>query len=137
MFVEVTDFKTLSWNCSGWTFILLETAYVKILGFKLEYERQNFAFLSFQGSQLMIEKGGEWKTGELEHPFGRGINFQIEVDDVDAVLKRLKKNKYPIKVPVKENWYRKGKVFLGNREFLVMDPDGYLLRFAEDLGQRK
>lgn len=110
--------------------------YAKILGFKIEYERPNFAFLSFQGSQLMIEKDGAWKTGKLEHPFGRGVNFQIEVDDADAFLKRLKRYKYPVKVPVKENWYRKGDVLLGNKEFLVMDPDGYLLRFAEDLGRK-
>jgi len=25
---------------------------------------------------------------------------------------------------------------LGNKEFLIQDPDGYLLRFSEDLGEK-
>jgi hypothetical protein len=33
-------------------------------------------------------------------------------------------------------WYRIGELEVGRREFLVQDPDGYLLRFAEDLGTR-
>jgi len=35
-----------------------------------------------------------------------------------------------------EHWYRQGQILLGRREFLVMDPDGYLLRFAQSLGER-
>jgi catechol 2,3-dioxygenase-like lactoylglutathione lyase family enzyme len=121
--------------------------YKEILGFKVEYTREGFAFLSFQGSQIMIEEikkgndeknqNNEWQTGKLEHPFGRGINFQIEVDDADAIVKTLKKNKYPIKMTPKESWYKKDDTLLGNKEMLVLDPDGYLLRFAEDLGERK
>jgi len=36
----------------------------------------------------------------------------------------------------KENWYRKGDILLGSREFLVMDPDGYLLRFTQNIGTK-
>lgn len=119
--------------------------YRDILGFKVEYTRERFTFLSFQGSQIMIEeikkgnkeKNDAWQTGKLEHPFGRGINFQIEVDDVDAIVKDLQKNNYQIRMMPKENWYKKDDIFVGNREMLVMDPDGYLLRFAEDLGEKK
>ncbi|WP_244876994.1 VOC family protein [Acidocella facilis] len=35
-----------------------------------------------------------------------------------------------------EAWYRAGEVEVGQRQFLVMDPDGYLLRLAEDIGER-
>lgn len=114
--------------------------YADVLGFKAEYERkeQKFIFLSFQGSQLMIEEiNEEWKTGKLEHPFGRGINFQIEADDINPILESLKKNSYPVKHEPKERWYKvKGKLH-GQKEFLVMDPDGYLLRFAQDLGTKE
>jgi len=48
----------------------------------------------------------------------------------------LKESKYPVFVQSKENWYRQDNQLLGNKEFLVKDPDGYLLRFAEDLGTR-
>ena len=37
---------------------------------------------------------------------------------------------------IEENWYRSGEKFLGNKEFLVQDPDGYLIRFSEDLGEK-
>ncbi len=35
-----------------------------------------------------------------------------------------------------ENWYDEGNVLSGQREFLVQDPDGYLLRFTQYLGEK-
>jgi len=37
----------------------------------------------------------------------------------------------------KKNWYRKGDVLLGVKEILVLDPDGYLLRFSQSVSNRK
>ncbi|MFH1587991.1 MAG: VOC family protein [Candidatus Diapherotrites archaeon] len=108
--------------------------YTKILGFKIEYQRKesNFAFLSREKAQIMIEKtNNKWKTGKLEYPFGRGINIQIEVKDIETIIKKLKKEKYPIKFGPEENQYRKGNKFLSFKEILVMDPDGYVLRFSQ------
>lgn len=114
--------------------------YVDILGFKLEYQRENpnFTFLSFQGSQLMIQEliSGEKEKEKLEKPFGRGINFQIETNNVQTIINSLKKHNYPLKRKAKNSWYRGGKVLYGCREILVTDPDGYLLRFSEDLGEK-
>lgn len=113
--------------------------YTKILGFKIDYQREEskFAFLSFHGSQIMLEEINlHWETTTPEYPFGRGINFQIAVPDVDVLVKSLEKNKYSVKMMPHENWYRAGKKLLGNREFLVMDPDGYLLRFSKNLGTK-
>jgi len=114
--------------------------YIEILGFQIEYERKEskFVFLSFEGSQIMIEEFNDnWNTGKLEHPFGRGVNFQIETNDIEPLLESFKKNNYPIFKGSKENWYRKDDILLGNKEFLVMDPDGYLLRFSQDMGTKK
>ena len=96
--------------------------YTKILGFKKEYSRENFVFLSFQGSQLMIEfKNDNWKTGDLEYPFGRGINFQFEVDDVLEILKKVKKAKHPIfRQLIKKYYLVKGKKIYV-KEFLIQD----------------
>jgi len=113
--------------------------YTKILGFKIEYRREEskFAFLLFQGSQIMIVQANEsWKTGKMEYPFGRGINIQMKIDNIDELVKSLIKHNYPIKIPLQDKWYRKGNRLLGNREFLVMDPDGYLLRFFKNLGSK-
>lgn len=114
--------------------------YTKILGFKIEYRRNEskFAFLSLGGNQIMIERiNGAWSTGKLERPFGRGINFQMEVADISTILESLKRNNYPVFVEPQENWYRQNNVLVGNKEFLVKDPDGYLLRFFKDLGNKK
>lgn len=114
--------------------------YLSILLFKLEYERKEdkFALISLNNSQIMIEEiNGYWETGELSYPFGRGINFQIEVDNIDELYENIKKHDYPIKIDIEENWYRADDKLVGQKEFLVMDPDGYLLRFAQDLGERE
>lgn len=112
--------------------------YVKIIGFKIEYQRQdpNFAFLSFNKSQIMIQelRKGEKESEKLEYPFGRGINFQIDTENVETIVTSLKKNNYPIKREVKDSWYQAGNKSYGCREILVTDPDGYLLRFSEELG---
>ena len=55
--------------------------YCGVLGFRIEYERpeEHFAFLSFGGSQLMLEQDWQsespWRVGPLEAPYGRGINL--------------------------------------------------------------
>jgi hypothetical protein len=35
-----------------------------------------------------------------------------------------------------QKWYRAGDVETGVHQFLVQDPDGYLVRFAADIGDR-
>jgi Glyoxalase/Bleomycin resistance protein/Dioxygenase superfamily len=63
-----------------------------MLGFKVAYDRPaaKFAYLERAGAQIMLcQINGEWLTGKLEAPFGRGINFQIEVDNLDLILSTL------------------------------------------------
>ena len=113
--------------------------YVELAGFEVLYQRPEveFAYLSLGGAELMIERDdGGWRTGALEHPYGRGINLQIEVPDVEALHRRFVAGGHPIMVPMEERWYRRDDVYLGQKQFLVQDPDGYLLRFGEDLGTR-
>lgn len=113
--------------------------YVETIGFKIEYKRDEskFVFLSYEGNQLMLEEeNGTWQTGPLHYPFGRGINFQMEVAKIDPIVKSLTTANYPLMKAPFESWYRKDDQKLGQREFLVQDPDGYLLRFCEFLGDR-
>ncbi|MBK5482090.1 MULTISPECIES: bleomycin resistance protein [Peribacillus] len=114
--------------------------YLNILSFKLEYQRpeDKFAMLSLNDCQIMIEEiNGYWQTGELSYPFGRGINFQITVSDINEIYKSLRMYQYPIKIEIQENWYRADTKLVGQKEFLIMDPDGYLLRFVQTLGERE
>ncbi|CAH2213572.1 bleomycin resistance protein [Tepidibacter aestuarii] len=94
--------------------------YLNILSFKLEYERKDdkFALLSLNDSQIMIEEiNGHWEAGILSYPFGRGINFQISVDNVDELYKNIKIHNYPIKIEMQENWYRANNKLIGQKEF--------------------
>ncbi|MGL4372417.1 MAG: bleomycin resistance protein [Turicibacter sp.] len=108
--------------------------YLNILGFKLEYERvaDHFAFLSLGEAQLMIEQiNGHWDTGKLAYPLGRGINFQIAVEDVSVLADKLKVNHITLFRELTVNHYEcQGEVVV-EKEILVQDPDGYLLRFSE------
>ena len=115
--------------------------FYQICGFKIEYERKEnkFVFMSLGEIQFMfceLKEINKWATGKLEYPFGRGINFQLEVDSVELIYNNLINAGYSIMIDIEENWYRQDDKLLGNKEFLVQDPDGYLLRFSEDLGTK-
>ncbi len=116
--------------------------YCEVLGFKVEYDRveDKFAFLSFGNSQIMLEQDwhteSPWRVGPLEPPFGRGMNLSIECPDALALADALEQAGYTLRQAVEERWYRSNDQHRGQRNFLVLDPDGYLLRFAEDLGWR-
>lgn len=108
--------------------------YIDILGFDLEYERvaDKFAFLSYGDTQIMIEEiNGHWNTEELQYPFGRGINFQIATDDVYKIANKIKKNNINLFRDIMESRYECGCEVVFEKEILVQDPDGYLLRFSQ------
>ena len=105
------------------------------LGFEIKYERENdkFIFVELNGSQIMLqENNNNWNTGNLEFPYGRGVNFSIEVKDVSALYEYLMKRKYPLFSELMMNEYVvDGKKYI-EKEFLIQDPDGYLLRFTQE-----
>jgi len=115
--------------------------YVGFIGFVIKYQRNEpkFAYLEYESSQIMIEevhKDG-WETGKLEYPYGRGINFQIESHNVQKIQDKLLDNGYNVFREIKDTWYDTGNKVVGCRELLVQDPDGYLLRFSENLGTKQ
>lgn len=116
--------------------------YRDVCGFQMRYERpeDRFAYLERDGAELMLEQatGGprSFVAGPLEHPYGRGMNLQIEVSDVDQLHASVRAAGRRILLPLEERWYRDGDHELGNRQFIAVDPDGYLLRFFTGLGRR-
>jgi catechol 2,3-dioxygenase-like lactoylglutathione lyase family enzyme len=94
--------------------------------------------LEREGAELMLEQptGRTFLPAPLEYPFGRGMNLQIEVSDVVALYTRATAAGCPLFLELEERWYRKDEIELGNRQFVIQDPDGYLLRFFQDLGER-
>ncbi|MEZ5924710.1 MAG: VOC family protein [Hyphomicrobiaceae bacterium] len=114
--------------------------YRDVLGFQMLYGRaeERFAYLVREGAQIMIEQPVDrsWITGPLERPFGRGINLQIACTDATAMRNRCLTLGLSLYMDLEEAWYRRDAILLGCRQFLVQDPDGYLLRFSEDIGTR-
>jgi len=116
--------------------------YVNVFGFRCHARRRDerFAYLIRDGVHLMLEEaagpGRRFHTAPLEHPYGRGVNFQIEVPDIDALHGAVQRAGLSILIPIEERWYRQNETEYGNRQFVVADPDGYLLRFFGSLGQR-
>ncbi|MEK2044723.1 VOC family protein [Vibrio parahaemolyticus] len=114
--------------------------YQNLLGFKIRNQRSNpeFAYLENENVQIMLEQIHDtgWSTGELEYPLGRGVNFQMELTDISPILERLNAANVVLYREPNESWYDEGNVLSGQREFLVQDPDGYLLRFTQYLGEK-
>ena len=110
-----------------------------LLGFAVAYDRPaaRFAYLVRGPIQIMLcERNGNWNVGELNRPFGRGINLQMTVASLAPILDALAAAGWPLFRTPNEVWFRAGGQESGQREFLVQDPDGYLLRFAQDIGTR-
>ena len=83
-----------------------------------------------------VEPARRLVAGDLIQPYGGGVNLQIPVDDVWAMHTRVVREASAISLPLEDHWYRRDDVEIGVRQFVVMDPDGYLLRFSEELGHR-
>ncbi len=79
---------------------------------------------------------GQWLTAPLAKPFGRGINLQIDVEAVAPIIQKLDESGCPLYRECKDTWYRADNVEIGQREFIVQDPDGYLVRLVERLGEK-
>jgi catechol 2,3-dioxygenase-like lactoylglutathione lyase family enzyme len=132
----VPEFAVSDWSRS-------RRFYVDVLGFAVMYERpdEGFSYLSLQGAELMIDQIGTGRSFDDGHlpsvyPFGKGVNVQIRVASIKPLLSALASGHIDLFLPVEDKWYRSDMLEMGNRQFVVADPDGYLLRFFEDLGTR-
>jgi catechol 2,3-dioxygenase-like lactoylglutathione lyase family enzyme len=110
------------------------------LGFHIAYHRpeQKFAYLErADGAQVMLcQRSGNWETGVLERPLGRGVMLQISVAGIGSAMAALAALGWPIHTGPREVWRRYGDREGGRREIVVQDPDGYLVMLAESLGER-
>lgn len=115
--------------------------YIDTLGFTIQYLRKEdkFVMLERQGARLMLEEIGQtnrvWIAGKLEAPFGRGMNLEIKTDKIDDLYDCVQKARAPIFLPIEEKEYRMDDSMLVNRQFIVLDPDGYMLRFSQNIAK--
>lgn len=112
-----------------------------LCGFGVAYSRpeERFAYIALGSAHLMLEEAGvgrNWITGPLERPLGRGINLQITVPDSAALTQVLGRAGVELFMAPETKWYGIGEEEAGVHQFLVQDPDGYLVRFQSSVGRR-
>ena len=106
--------------------------FYKKLGFEVMYERKEdkFYFVQLEENQIMLEEiNDNWNTDELVYPFGRGINISMTVSDIDEFYAGIKSKSVKLFKELKVSKYKVDDVVYEDKEFLIQDPDGYLLRF--------
>ena len=118
-------------------------AFYALLGFRVSYERpaERFVYLTLGGGiDLMLEQIDEedrlYPSAAPAHPYGRGMNLSIDVEDPAAVHSALVDAGHEIRRPLQEQWFARTDDETGAIEFTVADPDGYLLRPGRDIGTR-
>ena len=62
--------------------------------------------------------------------------FQVYVTSIEPVQQSLKAAGWPLYAGPREVWRKVGDCQSGQREIFVLDPDGYLVMVAHDLGYR-
>ncbi|MFT4042728.1 MAG: VOC family protein [Gordonia sp. (in: high G+C Gram-positive bacteria)] len=110
-----------------------------LCGFVVDYQRpeEGFAYISRGAAHVMLEQRGvgrKWISAPLEHPWGRGINVQIAVDGLAPIVATLAAANYPLFMEPETKWYRVNGKAVVVEQFLVADPDGYLIRFQSRIG---
>ncbi len=107
-------------------------AFYTKLGFKIIYERKEnkFCFIQLENNQLMLEQQNDnWNVGEMEYPFGRGINISMSISNIEEFYHRTIKNSFEVFLELETHSYKVDDIVYDDKEFLIQDPDGYLLRF--------
>ena len=79
-----------------------------------------------KGDERTMKFWTEKATAFQKHAHGVGVNVYIHVPDVDAYHAQVTKKQVNISLPPKSQFY-------GLRDFVVTDPDGYMLTFFTNI----
>ena len=71
------------------------------------------------------------------YPFGQGLNGQIEVPNITPLIAALEVAGIALLLTPEDKWYRCEEQEVGNPQFIVAEPHGYLLRFYQSLGAQQ
>lgn len=92
-------------------------------------------------AELMLDRIGLRRTFDdgqwpPSYPIGKGLNLQIKVRSVGSLVMRFGTAAQPLVLLLKDRGHHVTDHGVGQRQFGVADPDGYLLGFPKDLGCR-
>ncbi len=94
-------------------------AFYRRFGFTLERQEGRFAGLSWEGSELFLDQREQVIRGTQ-------ANVRIMVPDVDRLWHIAQDSGAEVLWPIQDRYY-------GLRDFTILDPDGFGLRFASPL----
>jgi catechol 2,3-dioxygenase-like lactoylglutathione lyase family enzyme len=113
--------------------------YTEIFGFVIKYERpdEQFVYFSLDDVDIMVEcisgSGRRWLSGKLEKPFGRGVNFQWDVTEIDLLYAKVTSlAPHSIVLELETVRYSCNNNVIVQQQFIAQDPDGYLFRFCHE-----
>jgi catechol 2,3-dioxygenase-like lactoylglutathione lyase family enzyme len=89
------------------------------LGFQVQRQEASFAVVAWEEHQLFLSQDG-LLTAPLAAPI---MNVRVMVPDVDRVWRRAGELGLPVAAAIGDRPY-------GLRDFTVLDPDGFGVRFA-------
>jgi catechol 2,3-dioxygenase-like lactoylglutathione lyase family enzyme len=94
-------------------------AFYERLGFQIQRAEATFAVVAWEDHQLFLSQDGN-ALETLPTPI---INVRVMVPDVNRVWQRVNDLGLPVVVPIGDRHY-------GLRDFTIVDPDGFGVRFA-------
>ncbi|AOT09756.1 VOC family protein [Pseudoalteromonas luteoviolacea] len=111
--------------------------YTQKLGFKVLFEReeQGFFFLYKDDIQLMLQQLGEtaWMSHGNDTPFGNGMNIAFKVESLENLDCSTPSEDIFLETETIE--YRVLDGVASVNQVIFRDPDGYLIRFVEQVNQ--
>ena len=90
-----------------------------------------FALVKLDDVSIMFQSMksfNESRPESLGQKIGGSILLYIDVNNINEVYKKAKAGKAEIAIEMHETFY-------GTKEFTIKDCDGYLVSFAEDVGE--
>lgn len=105
------------------TDIRRSVAFYRSLGFELLRDDGQFVELTWEGHRLFLEQRAALGPEPAGAPSFRGTNVRVMVPDVDACWALVQAIGAPIVAPIGDRYY-------GLRDFTIVDPDGFGIRFA-------
>ena len=97
-------------------------AFYQKLGFEVSEDRGTFVVLTWEGHELFLDE----RAGLPAPPSIPQANVRVMVADVDAYWARARAMGAQVLAPIADRDY-------GLRDFTILDPDGFGLRFGSRL----
>lgn len=104
--------------------IARSTAFYESLGFHVIRREEAFVEVSWEGCLLFLDEKSDYTPTLVS-----AGNVRVLVADVDEYWRLCQSFGYPIQMPIADRYY-------GLRDFTVLDPDGFGVRFATELAAK-